>query len=392
MPTNGSGTRSATGGPGGKRKYRAKNHSNDNQRNPKRGGPGVLLTCETGREKKCRQEAIDILNHYYRMEVRTNKNSNNNKQGDGDNGDDDDDDATHGEDGNDDNTPLSLDEEIKQLQTKKKEKQIFSVYETGVRGTISLLCTLPEAILVAPFTFNKETYQPPKPSNDNNDTTLDHPEPASKKPKVGGDESNEVKVAGTESVSTPTTLVVPTSQPEASSSTHHASQFHGWDPVRTVQRILNDLRQGSSNAPSSRFVTRMIPIQVSCFTNDAEMSHCARELFARIMTTATTTTTPDQEAHNKQDDVITFAIQVKRRICSHLKSKNVIELIAKEAPMTWKVNLSHPRFTVVVEICKTLCGMSIVEHLQEYGNFNLLETREQGTAAARTATKHENPP
>lgn len=370
-----------------------------------------MLTCETGREKKCRQEAIDILNHYYRMEVRNNKNNNNNnKQVDG-NDDHDDDDESNGKDGNDDETPLTLEEEIKQLQTKKKEKQIFSVYETGVRGTISLLCTLPEAILVAPFAFNKATYQPPKPSNDKDDTVtgLDDPEPTSKKQKLGEDEDEEeeLQLTGTESVST-TLLVVPTPSQESSQS--HPVPFR-WDPVRTVRRILHDLRQGSIDAPSSRFVTRMIPIQVSCFTNDDEISHCARELFAmttnRIQTTTTTTTKTTtttttttttqkeqqqllQDANDAQDDVITFAIQVKRRICSHLKSKNVIELVAKEAPIKWKVNLSHPRFTVVVEICKTLCGMSIVEHLHEYGNFNLLETREQGTAAAADRTKSES--
>ena len=375
MPRSSSGA--ATGaGLVAKRKYVTNHH---NQKNPKRGGSGVLLTCETGREKKCRQEALDILNHYYQLEMRTNQ-----QGGDNDIND------TNGKDGNNENTPLSLDEEIKQLQT-KKAKQIFSVYETGVRGTISLLCTLPEAILVAPFTFTKETYQPAKTSGDDKNEVSEDPEPKSKKQKVG----DELNLSDTEStsllVSAPTTNM---SHQEKSKSHEHSQEAQSsesmqapfrWDPVMTVRRILNDLRQGSSEAPSSRFVTRMIPIQVSCFTNDAEISHFARELFAMATTKAMTTTTmvtPQQQGTDKQDDIITFAIQVKRRICSHLKSRNVIELVAKEAPKKWKVNLSNPRFTVLVEICKTLCGMSIVEDIHEYGNFNLVETREQGSAVA----------
>ena len=31
---------------------------------PKRGAPGMLLTCETGREQKCQREGLEILNFY----------------------------------------------------------------------------------------------------------------------------------------------------------------------------------------------------------------------------------------------------------------------------------------------------------------------------------------
>lgn len=311
-----------------KRKYLA----NHNQQNPKRGGPGVLLTCETGREKKCRQEALDILNHYYRHPKAANKS-----------------------DGKDDSTlstderTLSLDEEILQLQT-KKVPQIYSVYETGVRGTITLLCTLPDAVLITPFTFAKETYQSPTLSDGK-----DNEEPQSKKAKIDG----------------------------LTPSKHHPVL---WDPVTTVRRVLDDLRRGDSGAPSSRFVTRMIPIQATCFTNEAEIQHVARELFRSKMVAnegcralkSSSGTTPIDE----KPVTTTFAIQVKRRICSHLKSQIVIEWIAKEAPKEWKVNLSDPKYTVVVEICKTLCCMSIIENLKEYGNFNLVVTRENAASSS----------
>lgn len=321
-----------------KRKYLP----NHNQQNPKRGGPGVLLTCETGREKKCRQEALDILNHYHRAR---HSHAATKANGEGD-------DAASTS-----KKPLSLDEEIKQLQT-KKVSQIFSVYETGVRGTVTLLCTLPEAVLIAPFTFAKETYKPATASDDKDDGEQ---EPEPKKAKIVG--------------------VKP--------SQHQQQQPVVWDPVMTVRRVLDDLRRGDSGAPSSRFVTRMIPIQATCFTNEAEIRHVARELFLTKVTLANgdscstskdtaTSSTPTVE----KPAITTFAIQVKRRICSHLKSQIVIEWIAKEAPKEWKVNLSDPNYTLVVEICKTLCCMSIVENLKEYGNFNLVITRENGAASS----------
>ena len=291
----------------GKRKY----VTNHNQKNPKRGGPGVLLTCETGRERKCRHEGIDILNHYFHSK---------NQQ--------------PADDDNNNGKPLSLEDEIKQLQATKKEKQVFSVYETGTRGTMTLLCTLPDCALIAPYAYEKED-QPQKPEDG------EEKEPDTKKVKVQEENQEEQK-----------------------STTMLLQQPPVWDPVETVRLVLDDLRKGTADAPSSRFVTRMIPIQASCFTNNSEITHTARELFAS----------------KKKEKEATFGIQVKRRICSHLNTKGVIDLVAKEAPVTWIVNLSAPKYTIIVEICKTLCGMSIIENIKEYGNFNLVETREKAAA------------
>ncbi len=324
-----------------KRKYLP----NHNQQNPKRGGPGVLLTCETGREKKCRQEALDILNHYHgRHDAHTATKAN----------------------GKCDDMPstgkksLSLDEEIKQLQT-KKVSQIFSVYETGVRGTVTLLCTLPEAVLIAPFTFAKETYQPTTASGE----------------KDNDEHESEPKKAKIDSLK-------PSQQQRQQQQQQQQQRQHTvlWDPVMTVRRVLDDLRRGDSDAPSSRFVTRMVPIQATCFTNEAEIRHVARELFMTKVSTAPKSTAASSTPNDETPAMTTFAIQVKRRICSHLKSQIVIEWIAKEAPSEWKVNLSDPKYTLVVEICKTLCCMSIVENLKEYANFNLVITRENGAASS----------
>ena len=55
---------------GQKRKYLSsggdenKKSRYNNKWKPKRGGPGLLLTCETGRERKCMNEVIEILEYY----------------------------------------------------------------------------------------------------------------------------------------------------------------------------------------------------------------------------------------------------------------------------------------------------------------------------------------
>jgi tRNA(Ser,Leu) C12 N-acetylase TAN1 len=45
-----------------------------------------------------------------------------------------------------------------------------------------------------------------------------------------------------------------------------------------------------------------------------------------------------------------------------------------------KVNLTSPDSTFQVEICKTLCGMSIVKNATKYRKFNLVEIREASQA------------
>ena len=37
-----------------------------------------------------------------------------------------------------------------------------------------------------------------------------------------------------------------------------------------------------------------------------------------------------------------------------------------------KVELGKPQVTILVEVCGTLCGMSVVENFKDYRNFNLM--------------------
>merc|ERR1719232_55173 len=88
---------------------------------PKRGSPGFLLTCETGREVKCQREGIELLLYYYNsggMEL--------------------------DHDCIEEKATLSLDEEISMLKKKKyscssDEKNPFTLYETGCRGIVFLM-------------------------------------------------------------------------------------------------------------------------------------------------------------------------------------------------------------------------------------------------------------
>jgi tRNA acetyltransferase TAN1 len=365
---------------------RNNNNNNNNSKqyhnNPKRGGPGVLLTAETGREKKCKFEALDILQHYVKF---------NNK-----------DSSTNGDDKGGDaaEKSLSLDDEIKMLQTQSGAKKThnFTVFETGCRGTIFLLCTVPDCQLI-PSIKRAETSKEEKGkvnekvSDDakGEDEVEASDGPDCKRPRRDGE--GDVK-AGEEiegSASTPqeiasqketesTTAAIQGGEKSETAVTLSLPPPPPFDPIAMVKAVLSDLEQGSRKMPSSRFVTRMIPIQATCFASIPEIELTVQALIAKFLI-------PLQPK--------TFAISTKRRMCDNVKREQIINAVANLVLATspsCKVDLDQPDVTIVVEICKTLAGISIVPKCKEaFHNFNLAVVRdkrtqkEQADAAAANA-------
>jgi hypothetical protein len=182
---------------GKKRKYRDHNRKS---RNPRRGFPGVMLTCETGRERKCQHEGMDILNHYC------------------------DPDTIHQEKSN---YVISLEEELKLLRSKNKSaNHMFSVYDTGIRGIVFVMCTKPGCNLI-PFTIMEN-------KKEDSDSRKKGNNEFEKKPRVDSNNKSSAK---------------PEAQPE-----NNIDKDNAWDPVETVRTVIQELKENSNTAPSSRLV------------------------------------------------------------------------------------------------------------------------------------------
>ena len=84
---------------------------------------------------------------------------------------------------------------------------------------------------------------------------------------------------------------------------------------------------------------------------------------------------------SKEVKELTFAVDIKRRLCSHLKRDEVISAITsvvyggleKLPGHTFSVNLSDPDFSIRIETVKSLCGISILPREAWYKNFNMAE-------------------
>lgn len=181
--------------------------------------------------------------------------------------------------------------------------------------------------------------------------------------------------------------------------------------------------QIASLVSRSRFVTKMIPIQATCFATMEEIKPAAKSLLEHFLMPhgikiANDRSETFQSDDGKPDDVTnhknnlpTFKIEFRKRFCSHLKRDDVISVIAdsigdltseywlmKESkrtnleekrqqdscietdskfPPLFGVDLGNPDYTIIIEVCRTLCTMSVVKNAQSYHHFNLMKIQEQ---------------
>ncbi len=325
------------------RQKRRNPHRGKQRSNPRRGGPGVLLTCERGREGKCRREGLEILRYYLSKQSK--------------------------DEGDTKHKKLTLDEEIAMLQKQKgidsaadaEETKDFEVYETGCGGNVLVLCMLPDSTLIP--SIQTEWSEAKKGDNSAKRKSTDSNNGAVKRAKIErqGEASERNEICSSTGI--------------VGSETSLSDESPPWDPVETVQQVLHDLHSSSTKAPSSRFVTRMIPIQATCFASFEEISLTAKALVQKYL---------------KGSPPSTFAVNVKRRNCSTVTRDEIIDAVAgavmdiESNKNEWKVNLKAPAYTIMVEICKTLCGMTIVRNAgasTKYRNFNLLEIRDAQEAS-----------
>lgn len=338
-----------------KRKYFDGNRKNKRgkfgvtNRRPKRGSPGILLTCETGRERKCQREGLEILNYYLTTSDMAATSDNGSSQDDGDG-----------------TIALSLEEELKLLKKKKEQSEpsAFGVYDTSCRGTVFILCTLSNCNLIPPiqteYMLSKKSEiakSGPQLCSENSKNavrdSLDNVSNTKIKSETVCAERGKIDEAQSRSL---------TKDKKDNDGTPVVQETPPWDPISTVRTIISDIDNDSNrSAPRSRFVTRMIPIQATCFASSEELQLTCSEVLKRYMSRTTKT----------------FAIVFKKRHCNNLNRALVIKIVGETMSKLFpdcKVQLDKPDSTILVEVCETLCGISVIENCQDYHKFNLIRS------------------
>ncbi|KAF5447731.1 hypothetical protein F2P56_033258 [Juglans regia] len=127
-------------------------------------------------------------------------------------------------------------------------------------------------------------------------------------------------------------------------------------PKDIVQHIMTSA--ASTKKHMSRFILRMLPIEVACYTSEEEISRAIKPLVAQYFPV---------ETQNPQK----FAVLFEARANSGIDRMKIINAVAKSVPGPHKVDLNNPDKTIVVEIIKTVCLIGVVEQYKGLAKYNL---------------------
>ncbi|MCL7045793.1 hypothetical protein MKW94_008844 [Papaver nudicaule] len=129
----------------------------------------------------------------------------------------------------------------------------------------------------------------------------------------------------------------------------------GPGPAEIVQYMMTSL--ASSRKHMSRFILRVLPVEVTCYASEEEIAKAIKPLISKYFPVEAT--------------AVKFAVLYGARANTGIDRMKIITAVAKSVPEPHKVDLSNPDKTIIVEICKTLCCIGVVEKYKELSKYNL---------------------
>ncbi|XP_044130407.1 THUMP domain-containing protein 1 [Bufo gargarizans] len=131
------------------------------------------------------------------------------------------------------------------------------------------------------------------------------------------------------------------------------------EPEKLVHHILNELH--TTKKKKTRVILRMLPVTGTCKAFPEDLRKYAETFFQRWF-----------KAPNKG----TFQIVYKARNNNHMNRDEVIKdlagIVGSLNPEN-KVDLTNPEYTIVVEIIKNVCCLSVVKDYTLFRKYNLQE-------------------
>ncbi|CAL1716388.1 unnamed protein product [Somion occarium] len=130
------------------------------------------------------------------------------------------------------------------------------------------------------------------------------------------------------------------------------------DPVRLVVKYVGNVME--TGISRTRYTQRLTPVAATCPTNLPEIQSLCTRLLAPILA-------------EYGDKTFTYKIELRMRNHSSLSRPDIIQTLAKCVPETHKVRLENPEVFILVEIFKSVCGISIVKDYYRMQKFNVME-------------------
>lgn len=127
-------------------------------------------------------------------------------------------------------------------------------------------------------------------------------------------------------------------------------------PKEIAQRMITSA--ATTRRHMARFILRVLPVEVTCYASEEEISRAIKPLIARYF---------PMEAESPYK----FAVLCEARANSGVDRMKIINVVAKSVPEPHKVDLTNPEKTIVVQIAKTVCCIGVVDKYKELAKYNL---------------------
>ncbi|KAI9567389.1 hypothetical protein HD554DRAFT_2023890, partial [Boletus coccyginus] len=134
------------------------------------------------------------------------------------------------------------------------------------------------------------------------------------------------------------------------------------DPVKLVVTHAENVRKTRRSENKVRILTythRLIPVSGSCVANLPEIQSLCRRVFASFFADA-------------RFSVAQYKIELRVRNHNTLTRMGIIEEIAKCMPENYVVDLDNPDIFVLVEVFKSVCGVSVLRDYYRFHKFNVM--------------------
>ncbi|KAJ1988824.1 hypothetical protein GGI26_005617 [Coemansia sp. RSA 1358] len=127
------------------------------------------------------------------------------------------------------------------------------------------------------------------------------------------------------------------------------------DPERLIQFMFDDLVKTKQR--KTRFTGRLIPAKITTTSKLDAIVRGAKEVAHDLLA--------------EDAEPTTFALVVNIRYCDDLKRDAVIPAVAAPLDVKHKVDLKNARYTLVIEVFKSMCTIGLVENYNALKRLNL---------------------
>ncbi|KAJ2019618.1 hypothetical protein IW146_002876 [Coemansia sp. RSA 922] len=142
------------------------------------------------------------------------------------------------------------------------------------------------------------------------------------------------------------------------------------DPEKLAHFIFEDLVKTKQR--KTRYTSRLIPAKVTTASKLDAIVKGATEVAHELLA-------DDAEP-------TTFAVAINIRYCDDIKRDDVIPAVAAPLDVKHKVDLKNAKYTLVIEVFKSVCTIGLVENYNALRRFNLMTLFDEPEAKASKPT------